>query len=60
MGFKNRSEIIMYHTNDGQTKIDVRMEDETDWLSLKEMTELFQKDKSVVLRHIKNVAFPKM
>ncbi len=55
MGFKNRSEIIMYQTDDGQTKIDVRMEDETVWLSLKEMTKLFQRDKSVVSRHIKNV-----
>ncbi len=55
MGFNNRSEIIMYQTDDGQTKIDVRMEDETVWLSLKEMTELFQRDKSVVSRHIKNV-----
>ena len=55
MGFENRSEIIMYQTDDGQTKIDVRMEDETVWLSLKELTELFQRDKSVISRHIKNV-----
>ena len=51
----NRSEIIIYQTDDGQTKIDVRMENETVWLSLDKMAELFQRDKSTVSRHIKNV-----
>jgi hypothetical protein len=37
----NSSEIIIYQTEDGQTKIDVRMEDETVWLSLDKMAELF-------------------
>jgi len=55
MSFKNDSEILMYQTEDGQTKIDVRMEDETAWLSLNQMAELFQRDKSVISRHIKNV-----
>ena len=49
------SEIIIYQTEDGQTKIDVRMENETVWLSLDKMAELFQRDKSTVSRHIKNV-----
>ncbi|MDR2510983.1 MAG: cell filamentation protein Fic, partial [Bacteroidales bacterium] len=51
----NNSEIIIYQTEDGQTKIDVRMENETVWLSLDKMAELFQRDKSTVSRHIKNV-----
>jgi len=49
------TEIIIYQTEDGQTKIDVRMENETVWLSLDKMAELFQRDKSTVSRHIKNV-----
>ncbi|MDR2762101.1 MAG: virulence RhuM family protein [Planctomycetaceae bacterium] len=51
----NQSEIIIYQTEDGHTKIDVRMENETVWLSLDKMAELFQRDKSTVSRHIKNV-----
>ena len=49
------SEIIMYQTTDGQTKIDVRMEDENVWLSQMQMSELFQRDRSVIGKHIKNV-----
>jgi hypothetical protein len=51
----NQSEIIIYQTEDGQTRIDVRMENETVWLSLDKMAQLFQRDKSTVSRHIKNV-----
>jgi predicted transcriptional regulator len=51
----NQSEIIIYQTEDGQTKIDVRIENETVWLSLDKMAELFQRDKSTVSRHIRNV-----
>jgi hypothetical protein len=51
----NQSEIIIYQTEDGQTKIEVRMENETVWLSLDKMAELFQRDKSTVSRHIRNV-----
>ncbi len=55
MDSNNKSEVIMYQTDDGQTKIEVTFEDETAWLSLKDMTELFQRDKSVISRHIKNI-----
>jgi hypothetical protein len=55
MSYKNKSEIIMYQTDDGKTKIEVTFQDEKVWLSLKDMTELFQRDKSVISRHIKNV-----
>ncbi|WP_425058883.1 hypothetical protein SCACP_35310 [Sporomusa carbonis] len=55
MSFSNNTEILIYQTEDGQTKIDVRMEDDTVWLSLNQMAELFQRDKSVISRHIKNV-----
>lgn len=51
----NRGEIIIYQTEDGLTKIDVSMQNETVWLSLDQMSELFQRDKSTISRHIKNI-----
>lgn len=51
----NDSEIILYQTEDGQTRVDVRMIDETVWLSLNQLSDLFQRDKSTVSRHIKNI-----
>jgi hypothetical protein len=49
------SEIIMYQTSDGETKIDVIFDNETVWLSMMQLVDLFQRDKSVISRHIKNV-----
>jgi len=51
----NHGEIIMYQTEDGLTKIEVELRGETVWLSLDQMAELFQRDKSTVSRHIKNI-----
>ncbi len=45
----------MYQTEDGQTKIEVTMDEDTVWLSQGQMRELFQRDKSVISRHIKNI-----
>ena len=53
MTFDN-SEIIIYQTDDGQTRIDVRMEEETVWLSQAQMAELFQTTKQNVSLHINN------
>ena len=52
---QNRGEVIIYQTEDGLTKISVSMQDETVWLSLEQMSELFQRDKSTISRHIKNI-----
>lgn len=52
---KQNSDILIYQTEDGQTKVQVRLQDETVWLSLNQMSELFQRDKSVVSRHIRNI-----
>ncbi len=49
------NKIIIYQTEDGQTQIDVRMENETVWLTQAQMAELFQKDRTVITRHINNV-----
>nr|MCR5193563.1 virulence protein RhuM/Fic/DOC family protein [Bacteroidales bacterium] len=47
--------IVIYQTPDGNTRIDVRLENETVWLTQKQMEFLFQKDQSVIARHINNV-----
>ena len=49
------SEILLYQTEGGQSKIDVRLENETVWLSQAQMGELFQKERSVITRHINKV-----
>ncbi|MEG0814141.1 MAG: virulence RhuM family protein [Lachnospiraceae bacterium] len=49
------SKIIIYTTEDGLTKIEATFEQDTVWLSLEQMAELFQRDKSTVSRHIKNI-----
>lgn len=46
--------IVIYQTEDGQTQIDVRLENDTVWLTQAQMAELFQKDQSVVARHLNN------
>ncbi len=52
---ENKGEIIIYQTEDGLTKVNVNMKNETVWLSLDQMAELFQRDKSTISRHIKNI-----
>lgn len=48
-------EFLFYETEDGLTRLDVRLSGETVWLSLNQMADLFQRDKSVISRHIQNV-----
>ena len=49
------SNVLMYTTEDGVTKVEVTFDNETVWLSLDQMAELFQRDKSTISRHIKNI-----
>ena len=49
------SEIIIYQTDDGQTKIDVKFEDETVWLTQAQLCELYQTSKSNISEHIKHI-----
>ncbi|MBR4838508.1 MAG: virulence protein RhuM/Fic/DOC family protein [Bacteroidales bacterium] len=49
------NQIVIYQTDNGQTAIDVRVENETVWLSQAQMADLFQKDRSDISRHINNV-----
>lgn len=53
--YENRGEIIIYQIDDGMTRIDVHVENDTVWLSKNQMSELFQRDRSVISKHIKNV-----
>ena len=50
----SRGEIVLYQTADGRTSIDVKLENETVWLTQAQMAMLFDKDQSVIARHIKN------
>ncbi|MCU0290871.1 MAG: virulence RhuM family protein [Thermoanaerobaculaceae bacterium] len=52
---RQRGEFLLYQTEDGRTQVEVRFDGETVWLSLGQMADLFQRDKSVISRHIKNV-----
>lgn len=52
---KNQGEIIIYQSDDGNTKIDVKMQDETVWLTQQQMAELFQTSRTNVVEHIKNI-----
>ena len=51
----NNNQIVVYQTADNQTQIEVHMENETVWLTQAQMAELFQKDRTVISRHIRNV-----
>ena len=52
---EKNNKIIIYNTEDGQTKIDVRLENETVWLNQKQMAELFDKDIRTINEHIGNI-----
>lgn len=54
-GQEKNSQIVIYQTKDGQTKLDVRLEDETVWLSQMQICDLFQKTKATVSEHIKHI-----
>ena len=49
------NQIIIYQTEDGQTRVDVRMENDTVWLTQAQMAELFQTDRTSIVRHINNI-----
>ena len=50
-----QSEIILYQTEDGGTRVQVRLQDETVWLTQQQMAELFQRERSVITKHIRNI-----
>ncbi len=52
---KNPSQFLIYQAEDGKTRLDVRLENETVWLTQDQMSELFEKAKSTINEHIKNI-----
>ncbi len=52
---KGRGGIVLYQTEDGKTRLDVKLENDTVWLTQEQLVKLFQRDKSVISRHIRNV-----
>lgn len=53
--FENNSSLLIYQTVDGLTKIQTRLENETVWLNQEQMSVLFQRDRSVITKHIGNI-----
>lgn len=49
------NQLIIYQTEDGKVKIETHFEDETVWLNIEQLSELFQRDRSVISKHIKNI-----
>lgn len=54
MDSENYGEIVLFQTEDGQTKLEVQLQNETVWLTIDQMAELFQRNRSTISRHIKN------
>ena len=55
LSLDEKGEIVIYQSEDGLAKLNVNMRDDTVWLSLDQMAELFGRDKSTVSRHISNI-----
>ncbi len=53
--YKEKADMIIYTTEDGLTKVETTFDGDTVWLSIDQMAELFQRDKSTISRHIKNI-----
>ena len=51
----NRGEIVLYGAPDGSVRLDVRLEKETVWLDLNQIAALFERDKSVISRHLRGI-----
>ena len=49
------NQIVIYETEDGQTQIDVRFENETVWLTANQMAQLFNRDEKTIRKHVNNV-----
>jgi len=52
---QENSNILIYQTQDGKVKIETQFENETVWLSIEQIAELFQRDRSVISKHLRNI-----
>ena len=55
MNNEDKGQIVLFQTEDGQTKLEVQLQDETVWLTIDQMAELFQLNRSTISRHIKRI-----
>lgn len=55
MAKENKSNIIIYQSEDGQTHIEVQMDEDTVWLSQQQMADLYQTSRTNVVEHIKHI-----
>ena len=53
--YTGKGEILIYQTEDGKAVLDVKLENETVWLTQSQLCDLFERDKSVISRHIRNL-----
>ena len=53
--YMRNSSIIMYTTEDGLTKIETTFDEDTVWLSIDQIAELFQCERSVIVKHVRNI-----
>ena len=51
----SKGQLLVYRDNDGSVKLEVRLQDETIWLTINQMAKLFGVDKSGISRHVKNI-----
>ena len=51
----NNKELILFTSTDGNVIVDVQLKNDTVWLSLNQLSQLFGRDKSVISRHLKNI-----
>ena len=52
---QENSNMLIYQTQDGKVKIETQFENETVWLSIEQIAELFQRDRSVISKHLRNI-----
>jgi len=55
MDSKSKGEILLYKSSEGDTQVDVKLEEETVWLTQKQLSQLFQTERSVITKHINNI-----
>ena len=55
MNNEDKGQIVLFQTEDGQTKLEVQLQDETVWLTIDQLAELFQRNRSTISRHIKRI-----
>ena len=51
----NKNQLIIYQTSDGKVKIETHFENDTVWLNVEQIAKLFQRDRSVIFKHIRNI-----